>query len=70
LRDEELRLSSVQPVPAPVCQADAAAVRQIGDEVLPKPVLVDNVAGIGPMHGLACIDGRLDVFECHVTLLK
>jgi len=70
LRDEELRLFSVQPVPGPVGQADAASVRQIGDQVLTEPDLVDNVAGIGPMHGLAGIDGRLDVFECHANLLK
>ena len=37
-------------MPALVGQADAATVRHKGDEVLTEPVLVDNVAGIGPMH--------------------
>ena len=57
-------------MPAPVGQSDAASIQHIGDEVLTEPVLVDNVAGIGPMHDLAGIDGGLDVIECHGVLLK
>lgn len=69
LREEEGCLLSVQPLPAPVGQPDTAAVQQVGDQVLAQPVLMHVVAGIGPMHGLAGLDGGFDLFKCHDPLL-
>src|SRR6056297_3585659 len=63
--DKELCFLPVQPLPAPVGQPDGATVRLKRDQVLTESVLVHAVAGVSPMYGLTCIDGGLDLFECH-----
>lgn len=66
--DEEVRLTTDQPVTAPIGKPDGAAVRQIGDEVLTKTILDHAVALVGPMDGLPAIHGGLDFGEGHLTL--